>query len=450
MNTSVSSLPLPQHGRHSWFDWAFALIVLGGAGWFYQAHGKAMDGYEIGILALAVPSLIWLGWFWAPLRVLMLSAGLASAGAMALYMRTTDAYGADLSQGDKVFWLKYFLSSQSAILWMSVLFYMSTLFYWGGVFARSGNATRLGSRLAWAGVFMALVGTLVRWFESYQIAPDIGHVPVSNLYEVFVLFSWVTALYWLYYEDRFARAGRQLGSLGAFVMLVVSAAVGFLLWYAVVRGASEIQPLVPALQSWWMKLHVPANFIGYGTFALAAMVAFAYLVKHYAGETQWWKLAPLWLIGVVLCFEPVVFRAKPGADQFVSSFWAVYFGIAALVVAGIVALRRKIAAQLPTFEVLDDVMYKAIAVGFAFFTIATILGAFWAAEAWGGYWSWDPKETWALIVWLNYAAWLHMRLMKGLRGTFAAWWALSGLLVTSFAFLGVNMFLSGLHSYGEL
>ncbi|WP_374319047.1 c-type cytochrome biogenesis protein CcsB [Aquabacterium sp.] len=450
MNTSVSSLPMPKGGQRSWFDWVFALLVVGAAGWFYQAHGKAMDGYEIGILALAVPSLIWLGWFWAPLRVLMLSSGLVSVGAMSLYMRATDAYGADLAQGDKVFWLKYFLSSQSAILWMSVLFFMSTLAYWVGVFARSGNATRFGSRLAWAGVFMALVGTLVRWFESYQIAPDIGHVPVSNLYEVFVLFSWVTALFWLYYEDRFARAGRELGSLGAFVMLVVSAAVGFLLWYAVVRGASEIQPLVPALQSWWMKLHVPANFIGYGTFALAAMVAFAYLVKHYAGETKWWKLAPLWLIGVVLCFQPVVFRAKPGTEQFMSSFWAVYFGIAALVVAGIVALRRQIAAQLPSAEVLDDVMYKSIAVGFAFFTIATILGAFWAAEAWGGYWSWDPKETWALIVWLNYAAWLHMRLMKGLRGTFAAWWALSGLLVTSFAFLGVNMFLSGLHSYGQL
>ena len=95
-------------------------------------------------------------------------------------------------------------------------------------------------------------------------------------------------------------------------------------------------------------------------------------------------------------------------------------------------------------------MYKSIAVGFAFFTIATILGAFWAAEAWGGYWSWDPKETWALIVWLNYAAWLHMRLMKGLRGTVSAWWALVGLVVTTFAFLGVNMFLSGLHSYGDL
>uniref|UniRef100_UPI0025E08DFD cytochrome c biogenesis protein CcsA n=1 Tax=uncultured Phenylobacterium sp. TaxID=349273 RepID=UPI0025E08DFD len=114
------------------------------------------------------------------------------------------------------------------------------------------------------------------------------------------------------------------------------------------------------------------------------------------------------------------------------------------------ALRRPIVAKLPALELLDDVMYRAIAVGFAFFTIATVLGALWAAEAWGGYWSWDPKETWALIVWLNYAAWLHMRLMKGLRGTVSAWWALVGLAVTTFAFLGVNMFLSGLHSYGEL
>jgi len=144
----------------------------------------------------------------------------------------------------------------------------------------------------------------------------------------------------------------------------------------------------------------------------------------------------------------VVFRKNP--IEALSSYWAVYFGVAALITGGILAGRRRIAARLPALEVLDDVMYKAIAVGFAFFTIATILGAFWAAEAWGGYWSWDPKETWALIVWLNYAAWLHMRLMKGLRGPVAAWWALVGLAVTTFAFLGVNMFLSGLHSYGEL
>lgn len=79
-------------------------------------------------------------------------------------------------------------------------------------------------------------------------------------------------------------------------------------------------------------------------------------------------------------------------------------------------------------------------------------GQFWFAflKAWGGYWSWDPKETWALIVWLNYVAWLHLRMVKGFRGLMLAWWALIGLLVTTFAFLGVNMFLSGLHSYGKL
>jgi cytochrome c-type biogenesis protein CcsB len=375
----------------------------------------------------------------------MLAVSVASLLAVTLYARTTDDFGADLSRADHVFLLKYFLSSQSAIMWMSVLFFMSTTFYWIGLLSRGeeGTAGRIGSRLAWVAVFMALTGTLVRWFESHQIAPDMGHIPVSNLYEVFVLFCWLTTLFYLYYEQHYATR-----ALGAFVMLAVSAAVGFLLWYTVVREAHEIQPLVPALQSWWMKLHVPANFIGYGSFALSAMVAFAYLVKRHAGKGGWMKLAPLFLLGMVLCLEPVVFRKNP--IESLSSYWAVYFGAGALITGGILAARQRIAQRLPAFEVLDDVMYKSIAVGFAFFTIATILGAFWAAEAWGGYWSWDPKETWALIVWLNYAAWLHMRLMKGLRGPVAAWWALAGLAVTSFAFLGVNMFLSGLHSYGEL
>ncbi|MCB2068607.1 MAG: cytochrome c biogenesis protein CcsA, partial [Ottowia sp.] len=143
----------------------------------------------------------------------------------------------------------------------------------------------LGSKLAWVAVTLALVGTMVRWYEGHQMGPDIGHIPVSNLYEVFVLFCWLTTLFYLYYEAQY-----RTRALGAFVMLVVSAAVGFLLWYTLVRDAQQIQPLVPALQSWWMKLHVPANFIGYGTFSLAAMVAFAYLIKQQATETQWYRL----------------------------------------------------------------------------------------------------------------------------------------------------------------
>jgi cytochrome c-type biogenesis protein CcsB len=423
--------------RRNGFDWTFALAVVLGGGYAFAKYGQFMDVYEKGILLAAMPAGIWLGWFWRPLRVLMLVvAGFSLLGIA--------SYQGDLARADNVFWLKYFLSSQSAILWMSVLFVMSTVFYWIGMFARGQAATMetIGSRLAWTAVGMALIGTMVRWYEGYLIGPDIGHIPVSNLYEVFVLFCWMTTAFYLYFEQQYGTR-----AMGAFVMLVVSAAVGFLVWYSFAREAHEIQPLVPALKSWWMKLHVPANFIGYGTFALSAMVAFAFLVKQQANETRWHRLAPLWLLGVLLSVLPMAFRKSVESS---SSYWLAYFSVAALIVGGILLARRRIAERLPELDVLDDVMYKSIAVGFAFFTIATVLGALWAAEAWGGYWSWDPKETWALIVWLNYAAWLHMRLMKGLRGTVSAWWALVGLAVTTFAFLGVNMFLSGLHSYGEL
>jgi cytochrome c-type biogenesis protein CcsB len=426
--------------QRSAFDWVFALFVVMGAAYALSRYSTSMDFYDKSILVGLVPAVIWLGWFWRPLRNLMLVVTAFSLLGIA-------SYQGNLARAEQVFWLKYFLSSQSAILWMSVLFFMSTVFYWIGVASttQSSAMESLGSKIAWAAVTMALIGTMVRWHESHLLGPDIGHIPVSNLYEVFVLFCWLTTTFYLYYEAQYGTK-----ALGAMVMLVVSAAVGFLLWYTLVREAHEIQPLVPALKSWWMKLHVPANFIGYGTFALSAMVAFAYLIKQQAHETRWYKLTPLWMLGIVLCFLPIVFRQSSAAGSGSSNYWLGYSAISALIVGGILLGRKRIASRLPSYEILDDVMYKAIAVGFAFFTIATVLGALWAAEAWGGYWSWDPKETWALIVWLNYAAWLHMRLMKGLRGTVAAWWALAGLAVTTFAFLGVNMFLSGLHSYGTL
>jgi cytochrome c-type biogenesis protein CcsB len=366
--------------RLSAIDWLFGAGLLAAALFALQRYGAYMDGYERAILVLAAPTFALVGWTFKPVRWLMPLVALLALWAIALY-------GGALDAANTKFVLKYMLSSQSAILWMSALFVFSTVFYWIGFLARSPFGGSVGSKLCWAAVVLGFTGMMVRWYESYLIGADVGHIPVSNLYEVFILFSMITAMFYLYYEQRYAT--RQLGP---FVLLVISAAVGFLLWYTVARDAADIQPLVPALQSWWMKIHVPANFVGYGTFALAAAVGAAYLLKSH----------------------------------------------------GILADR------LPALEVLDDVMYKAISVGFAFFTVATILGALWAAEAWGGYWSWDPKETWALIVWLNYAAWLHMRMMAGLRGRMAAWWALIGLVVTTFAFLGVNMFLSGLHSYGKL
>ena len=429
--------------KRSPLDWLFALaLVLGGAVAFYL-YGHHMDVYEKSILVLSVPFFIWLGWFWRPLQLLMVVVTALSLLAIGLYR--VDGVG-QIARSETVFGLKYFLSSQSAILWMSVLFFMSTLFYWIGLLSRGeGSALSvIGTRLAWLAVTMALVGTMARWYESYLMGPDIGHIPVSNLYEVFVLFAWMTALFYLYFEAHY-----QTRALGGFVMLVVSASVGFLLWYTVVRQAHEIQPLVPALKSWWMKLHVPANFVGYGTFALAAMVALAYLLKSAAQRALWLGLI---LVPVLVLILPLLgFRWFGNPDFYPAIDKTLRMAIPLEIFFAImIGARAWINRATPKLEVMDDLMYKAIAVGFAFFTIATVLGALWAAEAWGGYWSWDPKETWALIVWLNYAAWLHMRLVKGLRGTVSAWWALVGLVVTTFAFLGVNMFLSGLHSYGTL
>jgi len=369
------------------FDWLFAAMVVGGAGYAYTRYASIMDAYEVIILAGTALATTWLGWYWKPVRPFLLVVASLSLIAVSVY-------GTDLSLGEKNFFLKYLLSSQSATMWMSALFVLATFTYFFNLFGRSDFAGQVASGMTWSASAMGLVGLMVRWRESYLISADVGHIPVSNLYEVFILFAIITALIYLFYERRY-----QTRAMGGFALLIISAAVGFLLWYTFDRQAHEIQPLVPALKSYWMKIHVPANFIGYGAFALAAMLGLAYLLRSRAE-----RLAPDGLL----------------------------------------------ATRLPPLLLLDDVMYKAIALGFAFFTIATILGAMWAAEAWGGYWSWDPKETWALIVWLNYAAWLHMRLTKGWRGAPMAWWSVVGLFVTLFAFLGVNMFLSGLHSYGEL
>ena len=361
-------------------DWLFALALAGGAVFALRQYGGFMDVYDKAILLLVVPGVAAVGWAWKPFRVFLVAAAALALGSISLYQ-------GDLARAEQVFFLKYLISSQTAIMWMSALVFIATGAYWLGLLARSDFAEKTGSALTWCAVTMGTTGLLVRWYESYLIGTDVGHIPVSNLYEVFVLFSLITGLLYLFYEGRYATR-----RMGAFVLLVISAAVAFLLWYSFSREAHEIQPLIPALRSYWMKVHVPANFIGYGAFALAAMIG----------------------------------------------------------VADLLVRRGILASRLPSLEVLGDVMYKAIAIGFAFFTIATILGALWAAEAWGTYWQWDPKETWAFIVWLNYAAWLHIRLTKGLRGPLLAWWAVIGLLVTAFAFVGVNMFLSGLHSYGSL
>lgn len=368
--------------------WAIFVTLSAVYGWFQ--YGSLMDEYEIGILVGTAMGLITLGKMWPSIQQLTLWV----AGLTFIALWTYHSHGNVITANEQAFFLKFLVSSQSAIMWMSALFVLSTAAYFLALFNKSEFTAKTATTMVWAAVTFGLVGMMVRWRESYIINFDYGHIPVSSLYEVFILFVVLTGLMYLFYEQRY-----KTRALGGFVMLVISSAVAFLLWYTFDKQAHVIQPLVPALKSYWMKIHVPANFIGYGGFSIAAMIGLAYLLT------------------------------SKSLDKNPNSVFA---------------------SKMPSLEVMDDLMYRTISLGFAFFTIATVLGAMWAAEAWGGYWSWDPKETWALIVWLNYAAWLHIRMSKGWRGAPMAWWALIGLLVTTFAFLGVNMFLSGLHSYGEL
>jgi len=285
------------------------------------------------------------------------------------------------------------LVSGRIIMTMNVLFLFTALLYITYLFAPESFIGKIATASAWLAVYAGGSALLLRWYESYMIDVEIGHAPVSNLYEVFILLFCITTVVYLALERRY-----QARAMGAFVMALVSAGVFFGIWLSY-HGHADIQPLVPALQSYWMKIHVPMNFIGYGSFAVACAAGMAYLIRN--------RLE------------------KKGTNS-------------------------RLLAVFPSLEQLDDLAYKAVAIGFPAFTLATILGAAWAAEAWGGYWSWDPKETWALIVWLTYGAYLHVRVTHGWRGTSLAWWTVAGFFVTLFCFVGVNMYLSGLHSYGRL
>jgi cytochrome c-type biogenesis protein CcsB len=216
-----------------------------------------------------------------------------------------------------------------------------------------------------------------------------GHWGMSNLYEVSLLILAITGLVGLVFDHAYAP-----GRLLPFVAPILVAGTAFAAWLVSV-GAATPQELVPALQNSILPLHVLANFIGYGCFAVGAGAGAAILV-----------------------------RAR--ADV------------------------REKASRLPPQDILESIGYRATVIGFPLFSLAVLLGCVWAYQAWGGYWSWDPKETWALIVWLVYAAYLHVRLTRRPRPVVLAWWLLAGFAVTLFCYIGVNMFLSGLHSYGSL
>jgi cytochrome c-type biogenesis protein CcsB len=242
--------------------------------------------------------------------------------------------------------------------------------------------------MAIAGFAAHTAGLGLRWYESYQVG--YGHIPLANLYETLASMAWSLVLVLLIMQQRFKNV-----TLGAFVFPIASIAMAYASLSPNVQD--EIEPLIPALQSNWLTYHVLTCFLSYAAFAVSFGASIAFLLKKRKGEIR---------------------EEETGEE-----------GI------------------LPAVNLLDEVIYKANAVGFLLLGIGIITGAVWANYAWGSYWSWDPKETWSLITWFIYAIFLHARLTRGWRGTRTAVLSIIGFCGVIFTFLGVNYVLSGLHSY---
>ncbi|NLC71205.1 MAG: c-type cytochrome biogenesis protein CcsB [Desulfuromonadaceae bacterium] len=254
---------------------------------------------------------------------------------------------------------------------------------------RNSRLGRWGRTAAAAGFFCLTAGLALRWRESYLLLGAEGHIPLTNFYESLLFFSWTLILAYLFIDFRF-----RLPLLGA----VVTPLALLSLLAAQLTGDAAIHPLVPALKSNWLTFHVVTCFLGYAAFAVGCATAILYLIRQ-PGKT-------------------------PGRPAAKSLF--------------------------PEAELLEEIHYQAVMVGFLLLTLGILTGSAWAHRAWGSYWSWDPKETWSLIVWLIYAALLHARMIRGWSGKRLAWLSLLGFAATLFCWLGVNLLLPGLHSYGGM
>ncbi|OGT97813.1 MAG: c-type cytochrome biogenesis protein CcsB [Geobacteraceae bacterium GWB2_52_12] len=266
---------------------------------------------------------------------------------------------------------------------------VSMLLFFVFLTSRAKTLGTVAISVAYGGLLAQTIAIGLRWKESYDLG--IGHAPLSNLYESVVFFAWTIVLIYLVMDIRY-----KYRVIGVFVMPFALLGMA----WAQLGLDTGIQPLVPALQSNWLLYHVITCFLGYAAFAVACGISIMYLIRANHDDNS----------------------QKSGEASLISMF--------------------------PPTRVLDDLNYRAIMVGFPLLTLGIITGAAWANYAWGTYWSWDPKETWSLIVWFVYAAFLHARFTRGWVGRRAAWLSIIGFAATIFCYLGVNLLLSGLHSYG--
>ena len=210
------------------FNVLYLIFLLGGALYALKTFHSYMDIYEKVILFGSVGFFSWLGWSWSHFKKITILVFIISLFSIQLYKGV-------LINNEQVFLLKYLIASQPAIMWMNVFFVLSLLLYWIGLLTKNNFLDDIASSFTSVATLFGFIGLLVRWYESYLIGLDVGHIPISNLYEVFILFCLITSLLYLFYEEKL-----NTKKLGAFVMIIINVAVAFLLWYTFTRGADEI------------------------------------------------------------------------------------------------------------------------------------------------------------------------------------------------------------------
>lgn len=310
----------------------------------------------------------------------------------------------------------------------AVLF-VTMLLYWGG--AAFPRLPYLNS-LSTAGMAIAnlcIAGLLgARWLEA-------GYFPLSNMYESLFFLTWGLTTFH-FFAERVGQS-RLVGVVTAPVAMGITA-------FATLTLPPEMQnsaPLVPALKSNWLMMHVSVMMLSYSALMVGSLLAIAFLIVTWGQDIEL-KGSSVGTGG---------FRAqlkRTTLQESAPSQFSVSEGGTAVLSPPQSATRTLSLQRLTLAESLDNLSYRVLGLGFPLLTIGIISGAVWANEAWGAPWSWDPKETWALIVWLVFAAYLHARITRGWQGRRPAFLATAGFFVVWICYLGVNLLGKGLHSYG--
>lgn len=390
------------------------------------------------------------------------------------------------------------VSVSETLLFVAFIAYLVATFLFGGA-VKTSNATAKKSYKRWGtlAIIVTIIGFVsnLGYFISRWIAA--GHAPVSNLFEFTTAFGMLVVgafilIYFIY----------KTPALGLFALPIAVLIIAYASMFP-----KDITPLIPALKSYWLTVHVITAALGEAILAISAVAGLIWLLKNIdltkPSKQRFWMEATMYVLVLVLGFvistvtfsvadysaeysyidkegnphditydmpalfgmneseaitdgamEPLV-EVPPlvNGKKLTTVVWSLLFGT---VLYGLLRLilRKRISLVLQPLtkransQLMDEIGYRAVLIGFPVFTLgALIFAMIWAHEAWSRFWGWDPKEVWALITWLFYAVFLHLRLTKGWQGEKSAWLALIGFIIIMFNLIAVNLIIAGLHSY---